>query len=45
MKKIYTEPTFELVNISLVADVLGPSANIPSEDPVPSHGQEFTEPF
>lgn len=37
MKKFYTEPEFELVNIRLVADVLGPSRE-------PVDESEFTEP-
>ncbi|MBQ8057622.1 MAG: hypothetical protein IJ275_04735 [Ruminococcus sp.] len=37
MKKIYTEPDVELINIQLVADVLGPSKYDPSETPLPTH--------
>ncbi len=35
MKKIYTEPDFELVNIRLVTDVLGLSTETETE--VPTH--------
>lgn len=36
MKKIYLEPEFELVQIGLVADVLGASTTY--EETLPEHG-------
>ncbi len=38
MKKFYTEPEIELVNITLIADVLGPSQ---PEIDVPIEGGDF----
>ncbi|MDO4748086.1 MAG: hypothetical protein Q4A12_02800 [Eubacteriales bacterium] len=32
MKRFYSEPEFELVNIRLVADVLGPSQDTPVDE-------------
>ncbi|MBQ4128404.1 MAG: hypothetical protein IJD68_01370 [Ruminococcus sp.] len=45
MKKFYTEPEIELVNITLIADVLGPSTYDPTEESVPVVGTEFVDPF
>lgn len=42
MKNLYTQPDFELINIRLVADVLGPSTE-PTEDEIPDHGGDFEE--
>ena len=42
MKKFYTEPEFELVNIRLIADVLGPSIEEESEVPTYDIGGEDT---
>lgn len=44
MKKFYTEPDFELVNIRLIADVLGISQEPTDEDPVDhDKGEEATD--
>lgn len=44
MKKFYTEPDFELVNIRLIADVLGISQEPTDEDPVDhDKGEDFEE--
>ncbi len=45
MKKTYIEPEFELVNIRLIADVLGPSTYDPSEEVVPSEFAPTDDPF
>lgn len=43
MKKMYIEPDFEIVNIKLVTDVLGLSAENESE--VPTHDMGGDDPF
>ncbi len=45
MKKFYTEPDFELVNITLISDVLYSSTEQPTEDEVIIVGTEFEDPF
>lgn len=43
MKKFYTEPELELINIRLTADVLSPSKEDATEDDVPIEGTEFDD--
>lgn len=38
MKKLYLEPELELVNIRLLADILGPSTDEPEDESVVTGG-------
>lgn len=42
MKKLYIEPDFELNNVTLLADILGPSQDEPEDESVvPGGGSDW----